>query len=237
MRPRLQIAERGRILAETGIIMKIEPTPGHWYFEPEASYFEQVRVQIERWVSVGAVIDDQVRASLLEKTETFVPRGDGDTPLVTGGFGYDFKEALPRLWNAAFANAEMKIDLMKIIGSVAIEYTSGMEPPAHAQVRLVHFLPTHYVYSMAKGVVAGASARKQRLAGIEILEKCVVDPDWIVDQKATFMLLGLQVKQRHSDEYIVPSLAADLYHKNVFLDGVGLQQSKEEFTSITIYEC
>ena len=207
----------------------------------EFSYVEQVRSQLDLWISLGANINFRTRSLILIQAESFTPRYHGDEPLVTGGFGYDLAEALPRLWKEAFPKAKVKTDAANVLGGTGFTYAVGAKP-SDQSVRLVHFAPVNYPATSAQEAYITAYGRKHRLAGIEVLEKCVVDPQWAYmyfrGDSPSIQLSAIQARPADSGtDLFVPTLVVGNDDESAGMLNVPMQEENELFTSFVIREC
>jgi|GEM_PF-3660629 len=207
----------------------------------EFSYVEQVRSQLDRWISLGANINFRTRSLILIQAESFTPRYHGDEPLVTGGFGYDLAEALPRLWKEAFPEAKVKTDAANVLDGKGFSYMVKAKP-SDETVRLVHFAPANYPTLSAQEAYITAYGRKHRLAGVEVLEKCVVDPQWAYmyfrGESPSIQLSAIQVNPADSGtDLFVPTLVVGNGDESAGMLNVPMQEESELFASFVIREC
>ncbi len=163
-----------RILADptlaTKMVAALNPQP--LQFAP--STYTKVEQQLFRWASLGVVISYEQWEHILQQADDFIPVTDSDEPLVTGGFGYDNPKAVANKLFEAFTppSGYTKRNYIK---DAELRYAPGMKPSGG--LRLVHFDPSAYAGLSPKAALRAARTDKVRLAGIEVLEHLVLNPE------------------------------------------------------------
>lgn len=148
-----------------GIIMSASKAP---------SVGIQVERQLETWKNLGVAISDEQWKHILQQADVFRPFTDTDEPLVSGGFGYDQPGALVKKLFDAFAPLEGYIK-DNLIDDAELRYASGMKPTGG--LRLVHYDPNAYFGLSALDARKAAKKDGLRLAGIEIYEHLMLEPN------------------------------------------------------------
>lgn len=134
---------------------------------------QEVERQLNRWEMLGVIIDQETRKRILKQAKNFVPATPSDSPLVSGGFGYDLPRSFDLLWEA-YVPPETKGRYLT--DEMLLRYSYGMEPSGC--LRLVHFDTKSYQGLTPIDAQLMARIDGVRLAGIEVLEKLVISPNW-----------------------------------------------------------
>lgn len=183
-------------------------------FSSAISFVQQVGRQLARWQEAGVAINPETRECILEQADQFVPSTLTDEPLVSGGYGYVLLSSVNRLWEAITPPAGyQKVRYMNT--NTVLRYASYAKTSRDAGLRLIpglrliHFDPNGYQGLSPKDALVRAKSVGLRLAGVEVLEKLLVDSNyctkWNGSDHPFPNLSGLQVKYS-SDWSHVPCL-------------------------------
>lgn len=180
-----------------------------YYDQPPGVYNEFRRVtmnarlsaerQLAVWKEHDVIIDEETRDDILRQADAFKPCSDTDKPLVSGGFG-NANPALivKKLLDALTSPSGYTTKVLGDAREPKIRYASGMKP--RFGLRLIHFDPCTYAGLSVKDATKQAKQDKLRLAGIEVLEHLMLEPDFHLawDSGLYFFpyLAGLQYKHR-----------------------------------------
>lgn len=137
------------------------------------SVVEQVEHQLAAWKNLGVAISDEQWEYILLQAAVFEPVTDSDEPLVTGGFGNDSPKAVVNRLFGAFMPPD-GYTKCNYIEKAELRYAPGMRPTGG--LRLVHFDPNAYAGLSTEAALKAAKQDKLRLAGIEVLEHLVLNP-------------------------------------------------------------
>ena len=185
------------------------------------SVVEQVERQLAAWKNLGVAISDEQWEHILQQADVFEPVTDSDEPLVAGGFGYANPKAVVNKLFGAFTPPD-GYTKYNYIEDAELRYASGMKPTGG--LRLVHFVPNAYAGLSPEAALKAAKQDKLRLAGIEVLEHLVLNPQagltWDGKLYCYPNLSGLQRKydagwssvpcvSRHGSEFSLSSYVAD----------------------------
>lgn len=139
----------------------------------QGSTRSRVEQQLAAWKNLGVAISDEQWEHILQQADVFEPVTDSDEPLVTGGFGYTNPKAVANKLFGAFT-PPTGYTTVNYIEDAELRYAPGMKPTG--ELRLVHFDPNAYAGLSPEAALKAARADKLRLAGIEVLEHLVLNP-------------------------------------------------------------
>jgi len=138
---------------------------------------DRVMRQLARYEALGIGIADADKLLIIEQAKNFVPLSATDRPLVTGLFGYE-SDAINSAWKHVALEG---YDSMRYFDeSQPLRFARGMKP-TNTNVRLVHFDPNSYHRLSPKDALIKAKKDRVRLAGIEIIEMLIVEPEWALE--------------------------------------------------------
>lgn len=169
------------------------------FLEPESIFVTDVKLQFDRWEELGVEISNRQRYSIMGQAADFVPTRTDERLLVSGGFGYNLQEALPRLWDAISQEVfAYKFDSDEVIGSQKTRYAPDMNISKRRGLRLVSFCPWEHVSASVDMATQRSRTLGERLAGIEVFEMAALDPEWTLDvsdrKMPVFNIAGLRVE-------------------------------------------
>lgn len=177
-------------------------------FSSAISFVQQVGRQLARWQEAGVAINPETRECILEQADQFAPFTHTDEPLVSGGFGYILRSSDNRLWEAIMPPTGYQ-KVRYIDAGIPLRYAPDMKSSREYDLRLIHFDPNSYQGISPKDALVRAKSDGVRLAGVEVLEKLLVDSNyctkWNGSDHPFPNLSGLQAKY-NSDWSHVPCL-------------------------------
>jgi hypothetical protein len=203
-----------------------------------SSVVEQVERQLTVWKNLGVAISDKQWENILRQADAFDPVTDSDEPLVTGGFGYTHPNVVAGKLFEAFTPPD-GYTKFNYIEDAELRYARRMKPTG--RLRLVHYDPNAYAGLSTQAALKAAKQNKLRLAGIEVLEHLVLNPQasltW--DGKLYFfpILSGLQRKYYNTGWPFVPCIYRwDDSHGFMLYSGLP-SSTDHNFSSPVVREC
>lgn len=202
------------------------------------SFVERVEHQLKVWKKLGVAISDEQRTHILQQAKVFEPVTTSDEPLVTGGFGYATPGAVTKKLIEAFTSQYGYTAVIDIQYS-KYRYVPDMKPTG--ELHLVHYDSDAYAGLSPAVAVKTARADKLRLAGIEVLEYLVLNPEsglmWDGELHYYPYLSGLQVNSYGGGWAMVPRLLRRDHTRQFKLASLWEHDSDNRWSSPVVREC
>jgi len=195
---------------------------------------ERVKQQLRRYESIGITLTTPTRQHILAQAAAFSPISETDRPLITGVFGYT-AEAFDILCRNTGINAYGVERLDETIPQgTPVRWLHSMKPTKQAAVpRLVHFEWNSYQGLSPEEAFVQARLDGSRLAGLQVLEMTLVEPQWILETHQPY-LSGYYVML--GNERVTPYLWAER-DLDLALDATYPDGASGFSASPTVWEC